>query len=117
MLHDGDPFHLDPLDGRYVWGAVKDGRMVIFVAQATQTMTEQPPPLILHGAETSGFRWRIVACHPPKPYFFRISPEQERLLNGNVCFTSATLTSYGLHIPMLRPESGMILELECIEGV
>lgn len=117
VLHDGSSFHLDPADGRYIWGAVKENRMVVIVAQATQMLTEQPPPLVLHGREPNGFRWRIAACHPPRPDFFRISPEQEKLLIGDVSFTNATLTSYGLPIPMLRPESGMILELECIEGV
>ena len=117
VLHDGSSFHLDPADGRYIWGAVKENRMVLIVAQATQMLTEQPPPLVLRGREPNGFRWRIAACHPPRPDFFRISPEQEKLLIGDVSFTNATLTSCGLPIPMLRPESGMILELERIEGV
>ena len=117
VLHDGYPFHLEPADGRYVWGAVKDGRMVIIVAQATQMMTEQPPPLVLRGSESSGFRWRIVGCHPPKPDFVRVSAEQEKLLAGGLSFSNVTLTSFGLPIPMLRPESGIVLELERIEGV
>ncbi len=117
VLHDGHSFHLDPADGRYVWGAKKDDKMVVIVAQATQMMTEQPPPLVLYGSESNGFRWRIVGCHPPQPDFVRMSAEQEKLLTGGHSFSNATLTSFGLPIPMLRPESGMVLELERIEGV
>jgi alpha-galactosidase len=117
VLHDGSSFHLDPVDGRYVWGAVDDERMVIIVAQATQMMTEQPPPLVLHGSESNSRRWRIVGCHPSKPDFIRVSAEQEKLLAGGISFSNVTLTSFGLPIPMLRPESGIVLELERIEGV
>ena len=116
VLHDGMQFHLDPLDGRYVWGAMAETQAVIVIAQATQMTSEQPPPLVLHGAEHRGRRWRIAACHPAKPDFVRVSADQERLLAGATTFSHTTLVEFGLPLPMLHPESGAVLELEIVEG-
>lgn len=109
-------FRLDPLDGRYVWGAADENRIVAFVAQGPQMVGEQPPPLRLPVRNADDRLWKVKAIHPEKPDFIRISEGQERLLSGGVAFSRATLESTGLPLPMLRPESGLIIEFEPVEG-
>ncbi len=116
VLHGGAAFHNDPVDGRYVWGAIGERRSVVIAAQGPQMMAEQAPPLVLRGIERRAGRWRIAACHPKRPDFIRITPEQQKLLDGEITFSHAALTDYGLPLPMLRPESGLVLELEPVEG-
>jgi alpha-galactosidase len=79
-------------------------------------MNEQSPPLRipLHLARPG--RWRIAGCHPARPEFPRIARSQEQLLAGETDFDLKSLTHAGLFLPMLRPESGVVLELRLVRG-
>ncbi|MUO86544.1 alpha-galactosidase, partial [Agrobacterium vitis] len=118
LLHaPGANFSKEPRDGRYVWGAADSKRIAVFVAQGPQMVGEQPEPLTLPDVVTRiGGRWRVAAAHPVEPNFIRISEGQKRLLAGKVTFDLADLKLGGLPLPMLRPESAMLLELEPVEG-
>ncbi|WP_377293124.1 alpha-galactosidase [Rhizobium sp. SG2393] len=118
LLHAaGANFMLDPVDGRYAWGAADAGRIALFVAQGPQMVAEQPAPLTLptHLAHFGG-RWRIARILPERPEFIRTSAAQDRLLAGDVTFTLASAVSGGLPLPMLRPESALLIELEPVSG-
>jgi alpha-galactosidase len=116
-LHGSNGFSLPPQDGRYIQGAIDnfsgDGvkRIFVFVAQARQMLAEQPPPLRLP-IDQPVSKWRVVNCHPQQPAFVRMSESQKRLFAGDVKFSSTDLFDTGLPLPMLRPESGVILEIE-----
>lgn len=117
LLHaPGANFRMEPKDGRYVWGAASAEKLAVFVAQGPQMVAEQPEPLTLpeHVAAAGG-RWRIAAVHPAEPNFIRISEGQKRLLAGEVSFDGKDLAKGGLPLPMLRPESALLLEIELIE--
>lgn len=117
LLHGGGrPFHAAPLDGRYVWGVTAEDRIVLFIAQALHMMAEQPPPLKLAAIGVRDGDWRIAAIHPADPSYIRTSNEQERLLNGEILFSLASLRHVGLPLPMLRPESAVVLEIERVGG-
>lgn len=118
LLHaPGAAFRLDPVDGRQVWGAASADRIAVIVAQGPQMVAEQPAPLRLPAAATRfGGRWRIASHSPQAPEFIRSSQAQRDLLAGAVPFDLASLTSAGLPLPMLRPESALLLELEPITG-
>ncbi|MGV2107096.1 alpha-galactosidase [Agrobacterium vitis] len=110
-------FSKEPRDGRYVWGAADSKRIAVFVAQGPQMVGEQPEPLTLPDVVIRiGGRWKIAATHPAQPNFIRISEGQKRLLAGKVTFELADLKLGGLPLPMLRPESAILLELEPVEG-
>lgn len=111
LLHGDGAFHLTPYDGRYVWGAAEANRIVVIVAQGPQMIHEQAPPLRLPRAYVAPGSWRVVACTPSAPSFVRHTAAQMSLLTGAVAFSSATLSAAGLNLPMLRPESAMVLEL------
>ncbi|MFN4208549.1 MAG: alpha-galactosidase, partial [Agrobacterium albertimagni] len=108
----GASFRLEPLDGRYVWGAAGDERIVVIVAQGPQMVGEQPAPLKLPESVTQiGGRWSISKILPVEPEFIRISEGQKRLLSGAISFDLANAGLSGLPLPMLRPESALLLEL------
>jgi alpha-galactosidase len=112
LLHKhGANFSLDPVDGRYVWGAADESRIALFVAQGPQMVGEQPAPLLLpeHVAALGG-RWKIARVTPAMPDFIRTSGDQMRLLSGEIAFSLQDLARAGLPLPMLRPESAMLIE-------
>jgi alpha-galactosidase len=116
LLHaPGAFFSTAPVDGRYVWGATEAKRMVVFVAQGPVMMTEQPPPLRIAAENATAPLWRIKAMHPAPPEFIRQSESQRQLLAGETVFSLDTLQRHGLALPMLRPESGLVLELHPAE--
>ena len=110
LLHGPHAFHLEPQDGRYVWGAIGEDSAVAIVAQGPMMMAEQPPPLVLPAFARLPGRWRIGALHPAAPDFIRISESQRALLSGAVDIPHQSLAVSGLPFPMLRPESGAVIE-------
>nr|WP_325265011.1 alpha-galactosidase [uncultured Rhizobium sp.] len=113
LLHaPGANFRLEPIDGRYVWGAASAEKIVVIVAQGPQMVAEQPLPLRLPEHLTRfGGTWRIETVLPEEPDFIRISEGQKRLLSGKIAFDLANAGLAGLPLPMLRPESALLLEL------
>ncbi|MDH4441704.1 MAG: alpha-galactosidase [Rhizobium sp.] len=108
----GASFRMEPLDGRYVWGAASDDRIVVIVAQGPQMVGEQPAPLKLPDSVTQiGGQWTIAKILPAEPNFIRISEGQKRLLSGEVSFDLVHAGLSGLPLPMLQPESALLLEL------
>ena len=118
LLHaPGASFHLEPADGRHVWGAAGADRILLFVAQGPQMISEQPLPLVLPDSVTRrGGWWIIRATLPAEPQFIRVSEGQKTLLSGGIPFDLKSVASTGLPLPMLRPESAMLLELEPHNG-
>ena len=118
LLHSDGAFHLEPVDGRYVWGAADRDSIVAIFAQGPQMRREQPTPLRLphHVVQLGKGEWRVAACTPAKPEFIRSTAEQRRLLHGEMTFSGATLASVGLNLPIMPPESGMVLELQRVNG-
>ena len=112
LLHaPGADFRLDPIDGRYVWGAASAEKIVLIVAQGPQMVGEQPAPLRLPAHITRiGGKWHIAEVLPAKPEFVRVSEGQKRLLSGEVSFDLTATCVAGLPLPMLRPESALLLE-------
>ncbi|KQO74981.1 alpha-galactosidase [Rhizobium sp. Leaf262] len=114
VLHaPGANFHLQPTDGRYVWGAATPEKIVLIIAQGPQMVGEQPAPLRLpESVARLGGAWTITNTLPAKPEFIRISDGQKKLLAGDVGFTLSDIGIAGLPLPTLRPESALLLELE-----
>ena len=118
LLHaPGAAFRLEPIDGRYVWGAASAEKIVVIVAQGPQMVGEQPAPLRLPDSITEfGGTWRIANVLPAAPQFIRISEGQTKLLAGEISFQLSSTSLAGLPLPMLMPESALLLELEPFKG-
>ena len=115
LLHGGvGEFHLEPLDGCSAWGVVTPRKIIIIMAQATYMKAEQAPPLrIMH--ELSGL-WRVAAVHPENITQRRVSKDQKDLLDGKTTFDIRCLAEGGLALPVLHPESAVVIELEPVKG-
>ncbi|MBB3945487.1 alpha-galactosidase [Rhizobium skierniewicense] len=118
VLHaPGANFLLAPLDGRYVWGAASADKIVVIVAEGPQMVGEQPAPLRLPESVTRfGGTWKISNALPAEPEFIRISEGQKKLLAGTISFELSSAGLAGLPLPMLKPESALLLELEPVKG-
>lgn len=118
LLHAPEAnFRLEPMDGRYVWGAASADKIVVIIAQGPQMVGEQPAPLKLPASVTKlGGTWKITNSLPAKPEFIRISEGQTKLLSGNISFELSSVGLAGLPLPMLKPESALLLELEPVKG-
>ncbi len=118
VLHaPGANFRMEPVDGRYVWGAATAEKIVVIVAQGPQMVGEQPSPLKLPASVTKlGGTWTITNTLPAKPEFIRISEGQKKLLSGNISFELSSAGLSGLPLPMLKPERALLLELEPAKG-
>jgi len=118
LLHaPGAAFRLEPVDGRYVWGAASAEKIVVIVAQGPQMVGEQPGPLRLPDHVTQfGGKWTVTNLLPAKLQFVRMSEGQTKLLAGEIGFDLSSLGLAGLPLPMLRPESAILLELEPAKG-
>jgi alpha-galactosidase len=107
-------FQLAPVDGRYVWGVVSEDTIIIMIAQSTFIRSEQHAPLrIAHDLQGV---WHVAAVHPADVALARVSHDQEQLLLGKTRFDIRSLAEGGLVLPVLRPETAMILELKRVEG-
>ena len=118
LLHAPEAnFQAEPVDGRYVWGAASADKIVVIIAQGPQMVGEQPAPLKLPASVTKlGGTWKITNSLPAKPEFIRISEGQTKLLSGNISFELSSVGLAGLPLPMLKPESALLLELEPVKG-
>jgi alpha-galactosidase len=56
-------------------------------------------------------RWRVAALHPAEPAFTRSTRERDAVLHGEVTLPADELATVGLPLPVLRPESGELIEL------
>ncbi|MGV1754141.1 alpha-galactosidase [Agrobacterium sp. CG674] len=118
LLHAPEAnFQAEPVDGRYVWGAASADKIVIIIAQGPQMVGEQPAALKLPASVTKlGGTWKITNSLPVKPEFIRISEGQTKLLSGDISFELSSVGLAGLPLPMLKPESALLLELEPVKG-
>lgn len=118
LLHAPEAnFRLEPVDVRYVWGAASADKIVVIIAQGPQMVGEQPAPLRLPASVTKlGGTWKITNSLPAKPEFIRISEGQTKLLSGDISFELSSVGIAGLPLPMLKPESALLLELEPVKG-
>ena len=112
LLHGDGAFHLEPHDGRYVWGAADAATIIAIIAQGPAMRAEQAPPLRLPRELVAAGQWRIAACAPAELELIRHTPEQAALLAGKLDFSSGALTASGINLPMLFPESGMVLKFQ-----
>jgi alpha-galactosidase len=121
ILHGQESGLIDyPLvDGRFVFGAKHEDdeseteHIILAVAQSTQTLQEQPMPLIIP-TYWSDNNFTVKLLGPTKPPFVRPHPGQIAMLDGKTKFSGGLLSSMGLNIPQLYPESAILLEIKTV---
>jgi alpha-galactosidase len=107
------------VDGRFVFGAKHEDdeseteHIILAVAQSTQTLQEQPMPLTIP-IYWSDNNFTVKLLGPTKPPFVRPHPGQIAMLDGKTKFSGGLLSSMGLNIPQLYPESAILLEIKTV---
>jgi alpha-galactosidase len=107
------------VDGRFVFGAKHEDdeseteHIILAVAQSTQTLQEQPMPLTIP-TYWSDNNFTVKLLGPTKPPFVRPHPGQIAMLDGKTKFSGGLLSSMGLNIPQLYPESAILLEIKTV---
>lgn len=121
LLHSSATVLIDHpvVDGRFVFGAMtsddklNEQTLIVAVAQSTQTLQEQPQPLTLPIYwHDRNFTVRLLGPTPPP--FQRPHPSQVAMLDGETVFSGGLLSSLGLNIPQLFPESAILLEIKTV---
>jgi alpha-galactosidase len=121
ILHHPNGIMIDSpvVDGRFEFGTmVSDGdareeHLILAVAQSTQTMQEQPLPIQLP-LYWSDRLYTVKLLGPNPPPFVRPHPGQVAMLDGKTEFSGGLLSSMGLNIPQLYPESAILLEIKTV---
>ncbi len=121
VLHGEKTILIDQpvVDGRFVFGAVSENEaareehFIVAIAQSTQTLQEQALPLALpiYWRDKS-FTVKLLGPNPAP--FVRPHPAQVAMLDGKTRFSGGLLSSMGLNIPQLYPESAILLEIKTV---
>ena len=110
-------FDLPVVDGRYIFGVVlhdKNSRpehMIVAVAQGPHPKREQPAPLRLpiHNVKRN---FTIKEIGPVKCKFARSIASQYAIINGQQKIAGDLISSHGIPLPILYPESAILLEIK-----
>ena len=119
ILHSAEAtsFDMPVVDGRYVFGVVshdEDSRhehMIVAVAQGTHPKREQPAPLRLPIYNVSK-NFTVREIGPVKYKFARSIASQHAILNGEQKVSGDLIASHGIPLPILYPESAILLEIK-----
>lgn len=119
VLHspDATSFDLPVVDGRYVFGVAlhdEDSRhehLIVAVAQGPHPKNQQPAPLCLpiYNGTTS---FTIKEIGPVKCKFARSIASQHAILNGEQKIAGDLISAHGIPLPILYPESAILLEIK-----
>ncbi len=109
-------FDLPVTDGRHVFGVTmhnensRHEHMIVAVAQGSHPKREQPAPLRLPIYNGSQF-FVVREIGPVKYKFARSTTSQQLILSGEQKFSGDLIASHGIPIPILYPESAILLEI------
>ncbi len=119
VLHapDATSFDLPVVDGRYVFGVTlhdedsKHEHMIVAVAQGPHPKREQPAPLRLP-LYNGSHSFTVREIGPVKYKFARSIASQHSILNGEQKIAGDLIASHGIPLPILYPESAILLEIK-----
>ena len=110
-------FDLEVVDGRHVFGVLLHDEnshyehMIVAVAQGSHPKREQPAPLRLPFRNSSQ-SFTLHEIGPVKCKFARSIASQHAIFNGKQKISGDLLASHGIPLPILFPESAILLEIK-----
>jgi alpha-galactosidase len=75
-------------------------------------LREAPPPVRIEGADPDR-AWRVAGVHPAAT-LGRVSAAQKPVFTGEIAIGGDDLAAIGLPVPMLGPESAVLIEIEAM---
>jgi alpha-galactosidase len=117
LLHGGRHYNLEGLPERcHGHGVVSpDHSQALYaVMQMDQSRLRMPPPVCLPGLDQDR-NYRLTLVGPPPPGTNFDTPAWEQTLSEGLVVTGALLSEAGLQLPVLHPETALLLHLQAVE--
>jgi alpha-galactosidase len=115
LLHSGDLIRMDyPIDSHYLHGVIaSDKKSALFSFSSLETIPESHPPRIRIRELDSDCRFRVkVLIGSQKSNFMAIEPP--KWISDGMELTGSELENIGLSAPILRPASGLLIEITAL---
>ncbi|WP_026971290.1 alpha-galactosidase [Aliagarivorans marinus] len=113
LLHSGRSFRLDTHDERqHVYGVTDENDLLITVCQLAMPDHALPAPLRISCVEPDA-RYKVTLVEMPETSF-QLMKQRPSWLDKTLILTGDNLREVGLTLPILDPESALLLSLERI---
>ncbi|PMJ92595.1 alpha-galactosidase [Vibrio sp. 10N.261.55.A7] len=111
LLHDGESFYLDNIDGRrFSYGVTKDDKQLLVVCQTAMPDYALPEPLRLIDLEADK-TYQVKLIDYPQSSHQLMKESQGWWESREVEASGEWLMNVGLSLPILDPESALLLEI------
>jgi alpha-galactosidase len=116
LVHNGAVVQQPARDGRSLSGVVsKDASSAVYVVVQEQMRRHRlSPPIIFPGLDPTR-KYRVAAPAPQRAADLRCTPFQQRMWAEGVLLSGSLLTNIGYSLPLLLPESALVLTAEAIQ--
>lgn len=111
LLHSGDSFRFDCADGRQnIYGIKNDEEMLLIICQLSMPEYALPSPLrIDYLDDKATYAVKIIEMPTAS---FQLMKQQPKWLNKTLSLRGDNLREIGLSLPILDPESALILSIK-----
>ncbi|QFT39642.1 MULTISPECIES: alpha-galactosidase [unclassified Vibrio] len=110
LLHHGRSFRIDPADhNQTIYGVTNDDEMLITVCQLTMPEHALPSPLRIRCADINA-QYRVTVVDMPQTSF-QLMKQRPKWLDKTLTLSGDNLKEIGLTLPILDPESALIVHL------
>ncbi|MFA0225262.1 alpha-galactosidase [Vibrio splendidus] len=116
VLHSGRSFRMDPSDkNQNIYGVENDDEMLITVCQLAMPEYALPSPLRISCVEDNAM-YQVKLVDMPKTSF-QLMKQRPQWLDKTLTLSGDNLKEIGLTLPILDPESALIVHLKKISSV
>jgi alpha-galactosidase len=114
ILHHGQSFYLDSIDGtRLAYGVVKNDQQLVVVSQISMPDYALPEPLLLIDLDADK-TYRVTLVDYPKSSAQLMKESGGWWESGEVFVSGEWLMNVGLSLPILDPEAALMLEIALV---
>lgn len=113
LLHSGRAFRIDPADhNQHIYGVTNDSEMLITVCQLAMPNHALPAPLRVSCADEQA-RYEVQIVEMPETSF-QLMKQRPKWLGQTLQLSGDNLKQIGVTLPILDPESALIIHLRKI---
>ncbi|MGV2989443.1 alpha-galactosidase [Vibrio sp. E150_011] len=113
ILHSGRSFRIDPADqNQHIYGVETDDEMIITVCQLAMPSHALPSPLRISCCDTNS-QYKVTIVEMPQTSF-QLMKQRPKWLEQTLTLHGDNLKEIGITLPILDPESALIVHLRKI---
>lgn len=111
LLHSGRSFRIDPADkNQNIYGVENDSEMLITVCQLAMPDHALPSPLRISCVDVDA-KYHVKLVDMPQTSF-QLMKQRPKWLDKTLTLSGDNLKEIGLYLPILDPESALIVHLK-----